>query len=137
MKKLWMLTAFCAAFATSYAYARDTIGTYSVDQALRSEPGKVGDDIALYFAGQPHPLDPGRAVAEVVPASGVRRAWNQQRVQLVIRRRIGPAAQREGVSWIRQTRAGYSDTVIRRLCSGSGSRDEDEHAREGSFVVQT
>lgn len=55
MKKLWMLGALCAAFATSHTYARDTVGTYPLDQALKSEPGKVGDDIALYFAGQPHP----------------------------------------------------------------------------------
>lgn len=55
MKKLWMLAALGAAFATSQAYARDTIKTYPVDEALKSEPGKVNDDIALYFAGQPHP----------------------------------------------------------------------------------
>jgi uncharacterized protein YbjQ (UPF0145 family) len=55
MKKLWMLGALCAAFVTSHANARDTVNTYSLDQALKSEPGKVGDDIALYFAGQPHP----------------------------------------------------------------------------------
>jgi len=55
MKKLWMLTTLCAVFATSHACARDTINTYPVDEALKSEPGKAGDDIALYFAGQPHP----------------------------------------------------------------------------------
>lgn len=55
MKKLWMLTALCAALATSQAFARDTINNYSVDDALKSEPGKVNADIALYFAGQPHP----------------------------------------------------------------------------------
>jgi uncharacterized protein YbjQ (UPF0145 family) len=55
MKKLWILGALCAAFVTSHANARDTVSTYPLDQALKSEPGKVGDDIALYFAGQPHP----------------------------------------------------------------------------------
>ncbi|QGZ64605.1 excinuclease ABC subunit A [Paraburkholderia acidisoli] len=55
MKKLWMLAALGAACAASQAYARDTIQTYPVEQALKSEPGKVSDDIALYFAGQPHP----------------------------------------------------------------------------------
>ncbi|TDV39007.1 hypothetical protein C7405_101124 [Paraburkholderia caballeronis] len=55
MKKLWILTALCAAFATSHAYARDSVNVYPVDEALRSEPGKVTDDIGLYFAGQTHP----------------------------------------------------------------------------------
>ena len=55
MKKLWMFAALCAAFATSQTYARNTVDTYPVDAALKSEPGKVSDDIALYFAGQPHP----------------------------------------------------------------------------------
>ncbi|WP_321963149.1 excinuclease ABC subunit A [Paraburkholderia sp. J7] len=55
MKKLWMLAALCAAFATSQANARNTVDTYQVDAALKSEPGKVSDDIALYFAGQSHP----------------------------------------------------------------------------------
>ncbi|WP_322032744.1 excinuclease ABC subunit A [Paraburkholderia sp. J76] len=55
MKKLWMFAALCAAFATSHAYARNTVDTYAVDAALKSEPGKVSDDVALYFAGQPHP----------------------------------------------------------------------------------
>ncbi|MCG5078727.1 excinuclease ABC subunit A [Paraburkholderia tagetis] len=55
MKKLWMLTSLCAVLATSHAYARDTVNTYPVDEALKSEPGKVSDDIGLYFAGQQHP----------------------------------------------------------------------------------
>ncbi|WP_028212576.1 excinuclease ABC subunit A [Paraburkholderia mimosarum] len=55
MKKLWMFAALCAAFAASHAQARNTVESYPVDAALRSEPGKVSDDIALYFAGQPHP----------------------------------------------------------------------------------
>ncbi|MBN3852267.1 MULTISPECIES: excinuclease ABC subunit A [unclassified Paraburkholderia] len=55
MKKLWMLSALCAAFATSHVYARDSVSTYAVDAALKSEPGKVSDDIGLYFAGQSHP----------------------------------------------------------------------------------
>lgn len=55
MNKLWMTTALCAALVTTHAWARDTVDTYPVSQALQSEPGKVGDDIALYFAGQKHP----------------------------------------------------------------------------------
>lgn len=55
MKKQLMLAALCAALATSHAFARDTIGNYPVADALGSEPGKLGDDVTLYFAGQPHP----------------------------------------------------------------------------------
>ena len=55
MKRHLMLAALCATLATSQAFARNTVSNYSVDAALRSEPGKVGDDVALYFAGQPHP----------------------------------------------------------------------------------
>lgn len=55
MKKPLMLAALCAALATSHAFARDTVSSYPVDEALRSEPGKVTDDVTLYFAGQKHP----------------------------------------------------------------------------------
>jgi hypothetical protein len=55
MKKQLMLAALCAALATSHAFARDSVGTYDVADALKSEPGKVGDDIPLFFAGQDHP----------------------------------------------------------------------------------
>ncbi|CAN0624331.1 conserved exported protein of unknown function [Burkholderia multivorans] len=55
MKKPLMLVTLCAALATSHVFARDTIDNYPVADALGSEPGKVGDDVALYFAGQPHP----------------------------------------------------------------------------------
>ncbi len=37
------------------AFARDTVENYPIEPALHSEPGKVSDDIALYFAGQRHP----------------------------------------------------------------------------------
>jgi hypothetical protein len=53
-----MFAALFASIATlgaEPAFARDTVSTYPIDQALHSEPGKVGDDIALYFAGQSHP----------------------------------------------------------------------------------
>jgi hypothetical protein len=50
-----LLIAVCATAATSPAYARDTVANYPVDLALKSEPGKVSDDVALYFAGQGHP----------------------------------------------------------------------------------
>jgi hypothetical protein len=56
MKKLFALTALCTAFAASHAYARDTVATYSIDDAVKSEPGKVGDDVTLYFADQTHPV---------------------------------------------------------------------------------
>ena len=55
MKKQLLITAFCAAFVSSHAFARDTVEQYVVADALQSEPGKVGDDVALYFAGQSHP----------------------------------------------------------------------------------
>jgi hypothetical protein len=55
MKKPLMLAALCAALATSHAFARDTIANYPIGDALNSEPGKVSDDVTLYFAGQPHP----------------------------------------------------------------------------------
>ena len=57
MKRHLMFAALVASFATlsaAPAFARDTVGNYPVDQALQSEPGQVGDDIALYFSGQPH-----------------------------------------------------------------------------------
>lgn len=55
MKKQLMLAAVCAALATSHAFARDTVDNYDVSGALKSEPGKVGDDVPLFFAGQDHP----------------------------------------------------------------------------------
>ncbi|WP_114810723.1 excinuclease ABC subunit A [Paraburkholderia kururiensis] len=55
MKTSLMFATLCAALATSHAFARDTVSTYPVAEALRSEPGKVTDDVALYFAGQKHP----------------------------------------------------------------------------------
>lgn len=57
MKRNLILSALLAMFATltaPQAFARDTVATYSIDQALQSEPGKVGDDVKLYFAGQRH-----------------------------------------------------------------------------------
>ncbi|HTJ94403.1 MAG TPA: excinuclease ABC subunit A [Pararobbsia sp.] len=55
MKKQLMLVAVCTAFATSHAFARDSVDNYIVADALKSEPGKVGDDVPLFFAGQDHP----------------------------------------------------------------------------------
>lgn len=58
MKRQLMFAALIASFATlatAPAFARDTVNNYPVDQALQSEPGKVSDDIGLYFAGQRHP----------------------------------------------------------------------------------
>jgi hypothetical protein len=49
------LIASVATFAAAPASARNTVSTYPIDQALHSDSGKVGDDVALYFAGQSHP----------------------------------------------------------------------------------
>lgn len=54
MKRYIICAAVVACFA-SHAFARDTVGNYPVADAIASEPGKVSDDIALYFAGQKHP----------------------------------------------------------------------------------
>jgi uncharacterized protein YbjQ (UPF0145 family) len=58
MKRHLMSVTLAASFAVlsaAPAFARDTVENYPIEPALRSEPGKVGDDVALYFAGQPHP----------------------------------------------------------------------------------
>jgi hypothetical protein len=54
MKRHLMFAALFAALATSQAFARDTVHQFPIDEALKSESGKVGDDIPLYFAGQTH-----------------------------------------------------------------------------------
>ncbi|WP_027212388.1 excinuclease ABC subunit A [Burkholderia sp. WSM2232] len=58
MKRHLMFVTLAASFSmlgTAPAFARDTVANYPIEQALHSEPGKVSDDIALYFAGQRHP----------------------------------------------------------------------------------
>lgn len=56
MKRYLKLAAVVAlSVAASQAFARNSIETYSIDSALKTSDGKVGADIALYFAGQPHP----------------------------------------------------------------------------------
>ncbi len=55
MKRHLMFAAVFASLMTGQAFARDTVHNFPIDAALKSEPGKVGDDIRLYFAGQPHP----------------------------------------------------------------------------------
>jgi uncharacterized protein YbjQ (UPF0145 family) len=49
------LAASFAMLSAAPAFARDTVENYPIEPALHSEPGKVSDDIALYFAGQRHP----------------------------------------------------------------------------------
>lgn len=49
------LAALAALLMASQVYARNTIATYSIDEALKSESGKIDSGISLYFAGQPHP----------------------------------------------------------------------------------
>lgn len=55
MKRHLMFAAVFASLMTGHAFARDTVHYFPVDVAMKSEPGKVGDDIPLYFAGQTHP----------------------------------------------------------------------------------
>jgi hypothetical protein len=58
MKRHLMSVTLAASFAVlsaAPAFARDTVENYPIEPALHSEPGKVSDDIALYFAGQRHP----------------------------------------------------------------------------------
>ncbi|ALE55609.1 excinuclease ABC subunit A [Paraburkholderia sp. SIMBA_055] len=58
MKRHLMSVTLAASFAmlsAAPAFARDTVENYPIEPALHSEPGKVSDDIALYFAGQRHP----------------------------------------------------------------------------------
>ncbi|MDE1183547.1 excinuclease ABC subunit A [Paraburkholderia sp.] len=59
MKRHLKLAVLCASvaatLASTHVFARDTVAEYPVADALQSEPGKVGDDIPLYFAGQNHP----------------------------------------------------------------------------------
>ena len=53
--KRHLICAVAVACLASHAFARDSVESYPVAAALASEPGKVGDDIPLYFAGQKHP----------------------------------------------------------------------------------
>ena len=58
MKRHLMSVTLAASFtmlSAAPAFARDTVENYPIEPALHSEPGKVSDDIALYFAGQRHP----------------------------------------------------------------------------------
>lgn len=56
MKRYLKLAVVAAlSVAASQAFARNSVETYSIDNALKTGDGKVGSDIALYFAGQPHP----------------------------------------------------------------------------------
>ncbi|WP_109478015.1 excinuclease ABC subunit A [Paraburkholderia sp. C35] len=54
--KRHLICAAVVACLASHAFARDSVENYPVTPALVSEPGKVGDDIPLYFAGQKHPV---------------------------------------------------------------------------------
>jgi hypothetical protein len=56
MKRYVKLAAVVAlSVAASQAFARNSVETYSIDSALKTDDGKVSADIALYFAGQAHP----------------------------------------------------------------------------------
>ena len=53
--KRHLICAVAVACLASHAFARDSVESYPVAEALASEPGKVSEDISLYFAGQKHP----------------------------------------------------------------------------------
>ncbi|WP_244816386.1 excinuclease ABC subunit A [Caballeronia sp. Lep1P3] len=55
MKRQFILTAVVLSMLSSQAFARNSVANYPVEPALKSEPGKVDQNIPLYFAGQPHP----------------------------------------------------------------------------------
>lgn len=57
MKKLAILTIFSLAFFSTSSFARDDIGSYSIENALSSEAAKakLGTDIKFYFGEQKHP----------------------------------------------------------------------------------
>ncbi|PLZ04488.1 excinuclease ABC subunit A [Burkholderia sp. WAC0059] len=107
-----MTTACLAAAAFSpSAFARDTIESYSVDEALHSEPGIVEDDVALYFAGQPHP-----AVANSLGEAATNRKTNAlgkgdepacQHVFLSAVRALQDRARRDGGNAVIDIRSNY------------------------------
>jgi len=57
MKKLAILTLFSLAVFSTNSFARDDIGSYSIETALNSEvaKAKLGTDIKFYFGEQKHP----------------------------------------------------------------------------------
>ncbi len=50
-----LLAVACVMLSVSQVQARDSIANYSIDDAIKSDPSKIGEDVTLYFAGQPHP----------------------------------------------------------------------------------
>jgi uncharacterized protein YbjQ (UPF0145 family) len=54
MKRYVAFALLPLSLAASPAFARNTIHDYSINGALASGADKVGSDVALYFAGQPH-----------------------------------------------------------------------------------
>ncbi|KVM73385.1 MULTISPECIES: hypothetical protein [Burkholderia] len=55
MKRRIMLAALAALLGMSQAQARNTVATYSIEDALKGGAEKVGGDVRLYFADQAHP----------------------------------------------------------------------------------
>ena len=57
MKKLAILTLLSLAVFSTNSFARDDIGSYSIETALNSEvaKAKLGTDIKFYFGEQKHP----------------------------------------------------------------------------------
>lgn len=55
MKNRIALVALVALVASSHAWSRDSIDSYSIADALNVGGDKLGDDVSLYFADQPHP----------------------------------------------------------------------------------
>ncbi len=56
MNRLYILLLLCLLFIPSVTFARDDIGSYSIQDALDSEQSKtkLGDDIKFYFGDQTH-----------------------------------------------------------------------------------
>ncbi len=56
MNRLYILLLLCLLFIPSVTFARDDIGSYSIQDALDSEQSKtkLGNDIKFYFGDQSH-----------------------------------------------------------------------------------
>jgi hypothetical protein len=55
MKHRIAVLALAALMVSSHAWARDTVSSYSIADALNAGAGTIGDDVSLYFADQGHP----------------------------------------------------------------------------------
>ena len=118
MKRHLILVTLAASFAmlsAAPAFARDSVGTYPINEALHSEPGKVGDDVALYFAGQRHP-----AVAKTIGEFATNKKTNAfgksdlqacQHVFLSAVMELQERARKEGGNAVINIRSNYKNEV--------------------------